>query len=288
MRHRYWVLFLWLAMFGCAHKSEYAPARTAPYGGSVYQKMSREAEESVATSDSYAPAEPAATGSAEREYRRDERPEPAPPPGDAGGNAQGPSGPQPPQPATPVEKRSSVARMIIYAARLAVEVVEPEKSVQAAMELMRRMGGFLAQRNDYALEIRIPSALFFDFVRELEQFGTVTDRVIASEDVTEQYADLALRLENLNAMKARLLALLEQARTVEERLAIERELSRVNEEIDVISGRMRLLKNLADYATVFVRFTPRYAGGPPQPQKEPTPVWWVRNFDISALFGGQR
>lgn len=194
--------------------------------------------------------------------------------------------PDPPKPAAVAEPNSSIARMIIYAAWMTVEVAEPEKSLASALELMQKMGGFLSKRSDYFVEIRIPSAMFFAFIREIEQYGTVTNRAIASEDVTEQYADLAMRLDNLFSMRARLLVLLEQARTVEERLAIERELSRINEDIEVINGRMRMLKNLADYATVFLQFTPRYTA-PLQPQKQPTPVEWVRSFDISHLFEGQ-
>ena len=205
MKNWFWVLFMLAAIWGCA-ASRQEVARPASYSSEQsYFKMAREAESAPASESSYDSARTAtiSTGSSSSDDAPVAEPKPAAPP------AEGKSEiPEPPKPAAPSEKPSSMARMIVYAARLAVEVVEPEKSVQAAMELMRRMGGFLAQRNDYALEIRIPSALFFDFVRELEQFGTVTDRVIASEDVTEQYADLALRLENLNAMKARLLALL--------------------------------------------------------------------------------
>jgi len=284
MKNWFWILFTFLAFSGCA-SARYESARpAASYDGArAYQKMAVEAEAAPTAYDESGAITGSATGDSEKKMESVEGKAPGAP-----GAGVRQDVPEPPVPAAPTEKRPSVARMIVYAARLAIEVVEPEKSLEAALALMQKMGGYLSQRSDYAVEIRIPAAMFFDFIKEIETYGTVTDRVIASEDVTEQYADLALRMENLTAMRARLMELLEQARTVEERLAIERELSRINEEIEVIGGRMRMLKNLADYATVYLRFTPRYANGMPQPQKQPTPVWWVRNFDISQLFSGQQ
>lgn len=300
MKRALWVLtLLWLTVGCAARKNEMAPGAPArEYERNQY--YGRMAAESSASSDDYRPAPTTvATGSgAEKKMSYDKEElegETMSPDGDFQSQQkpgqEPPKDPPPPdqpapRPDTPV--KPSIARMIIYAARLVINVLEPEKSLEEALAVMQKMGGFLAQRNNLYVELRIPSALFFDYVREVEKLGIVVHRTIASEDVTEQFADLALRLGNLQVMRARLLALLELARTVEDRLAIERELTRINGEIDAISGRMRMLKNLVDFATVQLQFTPRYEGGPVTPQKLATPVWWVKGFDVSQLFSGQR
>ncbi|MBU1244805.1 DUF4349 domain-containing protein [Myxococcota bacterium] len=298
MKHSFWVLALLLLTFGCAARKEMSAPMSAP--GREYERnqhYSRMTAESTAASDDYRPA-PAPVmvstggGNAEKKSTYDEEVSADKDrPTDSSGQVSPPTDPAKPNPPTEPNPsptvRPSIARMIIYAARLVVNVLEPDKSMEAALALMTKMGGFLAQRNNLYIEIRVPSALFFDYVREVEKMGVVVQRTISSEDITEQFADLTLRLGNLKVMRTRLIALLELARTVEERLAIERELSRVNGEIDAISGRLRMLQNLVDFATIQLQFVPRNEGGPVLPEKLATPVWWVKSFDVSNLFGGQ-
>jgi len=307
MKRSVWVLALLLLSSGCAaRKSDMsAPMSARPGEYERNQHYSRMAAESTAASDDYRPA-PAPTtvatgssGSKKMEYDEEkvsgeytsadgDKPGPSRPPTDPSPEPKDTVAKPDPPPVPGPSVKPSLARMIIYAARLVINVLEPDKSMEEALALMKKMGGFLAQRNNLSVEIRIPSALFFDYVREVEKLGLVVQRTIASEDVTEQFADLTLRLGNLKVMRTRLLALLELAKTVEDRLAIERELSRVNGEIDAISGRLRMLQNLADFATIQLQFIPRQEGGPVLPEKLATPVWWVKTFDVSALFGGQR
>ncbi len=301
MRRSFWVLALWLLTFGCAaRKDAMSPMSASP--AREYERnqhYGRMATESTAASDDYRPAPApsiAVTGDSDKKASYDEETSGSMPPeksqpgnGGQGSPPKDPSVTKPDTPPTPGPSvKPAISRMSIYAARLVVNVLEPDKSMEAALALMTKMGGFLSQRNNLSVEIRIPSALFFDYVKEVEKLGIVVQRTISSEDVTEQFADLTLRLGNLKVMRTRLIALLELAKTVEERLAIERELSRVNGEIDAISGRLRMLQNLVDFATIQLQFVPRNEGGPVLPEKLATPVWWVKTFDVSELFGGQR
>ncbi len=290
MKHLLWVFAL-IMVAGCA-KSYRAESPASMYGGEgkMYaaqermqsESMNREYRRASPTTASVAyPPSPGRGGGARGMDGEADMVEEMEAPDDAGGSAE-PSADPPPKPDTP--QTPQLRRMIIYAARLAIQVMEPEKSLEEALELAKKLGGFLSSRQDLFVELRIPAAQFFDFVQEMEKMGVVTERVISSEDVTEQFRDLTIRLENLQVMQKRLMDLLELAKTVEERLKIERELSRINGEIDAISVRLRMLRNLVDFATVQLRFIPRHPGGPVQPQKLPTPVWWVHSFSVDRLF----
>jgi hypothetical protein len=78
----------------------------------------------------------------------------------------------------------------------------------------------------------------------------------SSEDVTEEYVDLQARLENLEATADRVRGFLEEADDVEEALAVNQELSRLESEIEAYRGRIQYLENRADFSTITVTLTP--------------------------------
>jgi predicted nucleic acid-binding Zn-ribbon protein len=84
----------------------------------------------------------------------------------------------------------------------------------------------------------------------------------SSQDVTETFIDNEARLKNLYALRDRIRALLEKADEVEELLKIERELSRIQSEIDSLEGRQKSLQQSVDFAEVSVTFEPRTILGP--------------------------
>jgi hypothetical protein len=177
-------------------------------------------------------------------------------------------------------------RLIVYAANLSVGVFEPEKSAQASIELVEKLGGYMKSRTNNDVVLRVPTEQFFGFIKELEGYGHMSSRVINSQDITSQFVDLTIRLNNLLVTRTRLQAILEKARNVEETLAVERELNRVSGEIEQIKGRLRMFQNLVDFATVQISFFMRHGQGSvtPNPVKVDTPIYWIKRFDVVTLF----
>ena len=75
----------------------------------------------------------------------------------------------------------------------------------------------------------------------------------SSQDVTEEYVDLSARLSNLEATEQQLLMILNKAVEVEDILAVQRELTRVSEEIERIKGRMQYLERTAAMSLIDIR-----------------------------------
>ena len=74
-----------------------------------------------------------------------------------------------------------------------------------------------------------------------------------SQDVTEEFYDVRARLANKRVEEARLIAHLKQSTSkLTDILAVERELSRVREEIERMEGRLRVLTDQTDLTTVTV------------------------------------
>jgi hypothetical protein len=114
-----------------------------------------------------------------------------------------------------------------------------------------------AQQNAY-LHARIaPENLgkFLDFVAEGE--GELKSHAISATDKTLQYVDNESKLKNQLALRERLLALLDsyKAKKIKDLLEIERELARVQSQIDSLTGQKRSLERVTAKATVSVNYT---------------------------------
>lgn len=158
-------------------------------------------------------------------------------------------------------------RMLIWSAKLTVEVGSIDEAVAAAQALAERTGGFVEQKsftaeNAARLVLRIPAQSFKTALSDMEELGSVTARDIEGEDVTEQYIDVEARLKNKIVLRDRLTQLLAKATAVKDILAIETELNRVQADIDSMQGRIKSLKSRVDFATVRLNLERKPVLGP--------------------------
>lgn len=162
------------------------------------------------------------------------------------------------------ESADAMARKIIYTAELDL-VVEDFNPVPALVEqLVKRYQGFIAdsdvsgksgERRRGVWKVRIPADGFGSFLQDAEgEIGELRSASRDSQDVSEEYYDVDARIRNKQQEEARLLKLLEdRTGTLDEILRIERELSRVREDIERLEGRMRMLTDLTSLTTVTLR-----------------------------------
>lgn len=106
--------------------------------------------------------------------------------------------------------------------------------------------------------IRIPKDSVTAFLDDLEGgLGTKTSEQQGNEDVTQYYEDTATRISVLQRKEERLLALLEQAETVEEILAIEDSLSAAISEREVLQAELDNIDDLVDYTALYLTVSER-------------------------------
>lgn len=161
---------------------------------------------------------------------------------------------------TMAEERAEAAdqsRMRIWRASLTIEVDDVGNAVSRIVEIAETSGGYVESRSDSGEEranlvLRVPSKTLSPTIDTLADIGEVTNRWISSEDVTEQVVDFDARLKNMVDLRDRLRALLEKAEDVENILAIERELGRLQMEIDALQARLTSLRGRVDMASVTV------------------------------------
>ncbi len=80
--------------------------------------------------------------------------------------------------------------------------------------------------------------------------------------MTEEIVDIDARLKNLFSLRDRFRALLEKGIEISEILEIEKELSRIQTEIDAIEGRRKLLKHQAALSSIDITIQQEVIYGP--------------------------
>jgi len=104
--------------------------------------------------------------------------------------------------------------------------------------------------------IRVPSDLYQDVLVRLRDLGVVKNEDSDGTDVTGEFTDLHSRLTNLQASEREYLKLLARAGTIEEILIVQDRINNERAQIEQVQGRINLLENQTDLATITVHLTP--------------------------------
>jgi hypothetical protein len=155
-----------------------------------------------------------------------------------------------------------------------------DQGLAAVEKIARDMGGYLAQKRDREIRIRVPRARFEPTLAAIDKIGDVLHRDIEAQDVTDEFVDTEIRIKNGRAMQARLKALLEKA-NVKEALELEKEMRRVTEELELLEGKLKLLKDKIAYSTITVAFEARNSAIPSTRIKLPFP--WLQQLGLPTL-----
>ena len=236
------------------------------------------AEASAAPRAPDAPAAPTALKPRRPQALRPRRRFRRPPPTSPGANASA----APPS-------ASLRAPLVTYSGQLDLRVNDaPTRAIDAVVGVAESVGGYLSTRGDASVEVRVPSARFREAMTRLEPLGEVTHRSVTATDVSDEFHDAEVRLQNLRATRARQEGLLAHAGSLADTLAVERELERVALEIDRIEGRLEYLKSRVAYSSITVNvealpLTPKVALGATPKRFIAIPVAWLGDLGVERL-----
>ena len=127
----------------------------------------------------------------------------------------------------------------------------------------RELGGYVERKDVYRgsaysqkvyrygnLTIRVPADVADQFVNLVGEASNITSSREDIDDVSLQYVATESRIKALETEQARLLELLEQAKTMEDLLKIESRLTDVQSELEQVTSQLRVYDNLVNYATI--------------------------------------
>ncbi len=186
-----------------------------------------------------------------------------------------------------------IGRKIVRDATISLEVEDVSASVQRVESIAAGAGGFVSASSVFVedapepvgedvspprrtqsatVTIRVPSGAYTAVMNQLRGLADeVQSESSTTSDVSEEFADLEARQRNLEATEATYLALLGKAETIPDILSLQDRINSVRLEIERIQGRINLLNDLSDLATILVQLRP-----PAPVVEEPSQPGWAQ------------
>jgi hypothetical protein len=159
-----------------------------------------------------------------------------------------------------------VRRIITKRANIIVEVDRLDDAKKGLETIIEKSGGHIVHdslyEDRYNASLKVPSIKLQAILDKISNLGDKISQSISQDDITNQFVDSEARLKNLILFRDKMKNLLNQTTDIEEILKIERELRRVQTEIDSIKGRLKYLKDAVALSPIEVTFEEKTIYGP--------------------------
>ncbi len=156
------------------------------------------------------------------------------------------------------------ARKVIVNGSMTMRTDSFDETVSAIEQLVTERGGYIqdARRQTYApgkstydAVLRFPAEVYDAARQDIQMMGVLQGYNQQTEDATDQYTDLAGRLQVKTVEESRLLGLIQAAEEnpdtpVETILALEERLGQVREEMALMEAHMTAINRQSAYATL--------------------------------------
>ena len=147
---------------------------------------------------------------------------------------------------------------------VSVLVENINKSIEALKSINSTFGGQITSIYDSGkgnervvqIVVKVPVEKFEEYYEQLRKLeGEVVYANISTADLTEEYIDITSRLNNLRNTEAQLNKILEQAKSITDVLAVQKELNAIRGEIESYEQRKRYFDSQTDYSYISVSFS---------------------------------
>ncbi|MFD8701953.1 DUF4349 domain-containing protein [Kitasatospora sp. NPDC059648] len=149
-------------------------------------------------------------------------------------------------------------RLISYTAQLTLRTKDVSQVLAKARDLTSTSGGYVGGESvsgsgtdeSGQLTLRIPSAAYQRTLDQLAALGEVVSRKSQADDLTQQVADVASRVQTQQASVDRVRALMAEAKTLSDITSLEGELSRREADLESLQKQQKELAARTSYSTV--------------------------------------
>ncbi len=162
-----------------------------------------------------------------------------------------------------VALEQSLGQKVISDAQLEIEVASGkfQTAFDQALLLADRYNGYIVSSSSQAsgedsslksgtIALRVPSASFALALSDASKLGTVRNRQVSTQDVTQEYVDLQAQITNAQAQVKAFQDLMARAKTVDDILQVQQVLSNAQGQLDQLKGRAQFLTEHTNYSTL--------------------------------------
>jgi len=163
----------------------------------------------------------------------------------------------------------AAGRQVIFTARLQVEVADVFAAAAEAKRTASASGGFLFSERSVETEsstqpqseitFKLPPERFGGVMDDLARLGRERGRQVDASDVTAQLVDLDARLKTAEASLDRVRKLLADAKTVQEIVSLEGEVTKRETLVEQLKGQLNQISRQVEFATLTVTFGQKLA-----------------------------
>jgi len=163
--------------------------------------------------------------------------------------------------------RAGADRKVVRSGELTVTVDAPDDAAREVERIATEAGGFVERSTSTKdanawVHCRVPAPHLEEVMDMIADLGEEERRSVSAADVTDQYVDLETRLRNNVELRDRLQQLLGRAKDVDDVLAVEKELNRIQSEIETMQARLDRLKSEITLSGLSVSLQRRRVLGP--------------------------
>lgn len=156
-------------------------------------------------------------------------------------------------------KTDTISRKIIKNGNMRIQVGEIKKAQTLVNDILKKNNAYI-QKEEFQntdmnetmdLTIRVPHKNFDALINSFSDgVGSVLSKNISSDDVTEEYTDVSIKLANKKIYLEKYRDMLKSAKTTKDMLEIQEKIRVLEDEIDVAEGRLRFIDDRVNYSTL--------------------------------------
>ncbi|GEN76732.1 hypothetical protein CHA01nite_24720 [Chryseobacterium hagamense] len=157
------------------------------------------------------------------------------------------------------EKTTTISKKVIKNGNMKIQVADINK-IQSQISILLKNNKAYIQKEEFQntdvdenldLTIRVPYQNFDSLINSFSNgIGSVLSKNISSDDVTEEYTDVSIKLANKKIYLEKYREMLKSAKTTKDMLEIQENIRDLEDEIDVSEGRLRFIDDRVNYSTL--------------------------------------
>ncbi|MBP2616155.1 DUF4349 domain-containing protein [Chryseobacterium jejuense] len=158
-----------------------------------------------------------------------------------------------------LKETDTVSRKIIKNGEMKIQVGDIKKAQNQVYEIIKKNSAYIQKEefqntdmnDNLELTIRVPHKHFDMLISSFSDgMGTVLSKNISSNDVTEEYTDVSIKLANKKIYLEKYRDMLKSATTTKDMLEIQEKIRALEDEIDVAEGTLRFIDDRVNYSTL--------------------------------------